>query len=332
MYESFYKLSAKPFQLSPDPRFYYPSSGHKRAMAYLRYGLAQGEGFIVITGDIGSGKSMLVRTLLAELSNENVLAAQLVTTQLEAEDLLKMAAAALGLPDPAGVSKGVLLKQLETFLSAQAKAGKRVLLVIDEAQNLPPRSLEELRMLSNFQVGQKALLQSFLLGQREFRSTLLAEGLEQLRQRIIAAYHLSPLSLDETRSYIEHRLHLVGWNGMPSFSDAAFDSIYQLTGGIPRRVNLLCDRLLLYGFLEEKQDINKEAVKIVQEELLGELSYPKTEKPTAQVETPKAGTLAPVSDDVEHRIIVLEKNMKALENAVRRGFGLLRRAMLSNAR
>jgi type II secretory pathway predicted ATPase ExeA len=117
-------------------------------------------------------------------------------------------------------------------------------------------------------------LQSFLLGQREFRSTLLAEGLEQLRQRVIAAYHLSPLSHDETRDYIEHRLRLVGWNGAPSFSDAALDSIYRFTGGTPRRINLLCDRVLLYGFLEERWDIDEAAVKAVHEELYGEFSYP----------------------------------------------------------
>ena len=271
MYESFYKFRAKPFQLSPDPRFYYPSSGHKRAMSYLRYGLNQGEGFVVVTGDIGTGKSTLARTLLAELANENVMAAQIVTTQLEADDVIRMVAAAFGLPD-IGLSKGALLKEIERFLIAHVKAGKRVLLVVDEAQNLPSRSLEELRMLSNFQLGAKTLLPSFLLGQKEFRKTLLAEGLEQLRQRVIAACHLSPLSAEETKNYIEHRLRLVGWRERPSFTEEAYQVIFQVTAGTPRRINLLCDRLLLYGFLEEQAEITQDTVRVVQQELMGELS------------------------------------------------------------
>ena len=335
MYESFYKFRVKPFQLTPDPRFYYPSSGHKRAMSYLRYGLNQGEGFVVVTGDIGTGKSTLARTLLTELANENVMAAQIVTTQIEADDVIRMVASAFGLPD-IGLSKGALLKEIERFLIAHVKAGKRVLLVVDEAQNLPPRSLEELRMLSNFQLGEKTLLPSFLLGQKEFRTTLLAEGLEQLRQRVIAACHLGPLSMEETKNYIEHRLRLVGWQDRPSFTEDAYQAIYQATGGTPRRINLLCDRLLLYGFLEEQSEITQDTVRTVQQELMGELS------PMAQaellspeqklLETDAPDLMGKAPDTVERRLNVLERNMELLETTVRREFGLLRRAILFNQR
>ncbi len=269
MYEAFYQLKARPFQLSPDPRFFYGSPGHKRAMSYLRYGLTQGEGFIVITGEIGTGKTMLVRTLFADLAKENVVAAQLVTTQLEADDTLRMVAASFGLAHE-GLEKATLLKNLETFMMARAREGKRVLLLVDEAQNLPPRSLEELRMLSNFQLGGRVLFQSFLLGQAEFRNTLQSKSLEQLRQRVIAAYHLEPLDLAQTRAYIEHRLTTVGWKGDPKFADEAFAVIHQHSGGIPRRINTLCDRLMLFGCLEEIHDFPAERVNTVIAELQNE--------------------------------------------------------------
>ena len=210
MYESFYGLNAKPFQLSPDPRFFYGSKGHKRAAAYLDYGLSLGEGFIVITGEVGAGKTTLVRSMLKKLESENVVAAQLVSTQLDADDTLRMVAASFGL-EAEGISKSSLLKKIEGFLQASQRQGKRALLLVDEAQNLSQRAVEELRMLSNFQSGDKPLLQSFLLGQPEFRKTLQNENMQQLRQRVIASYHLGPMEAPETRAYIEHRLKTAGW-------------------------------------------------------------------------------------------------------------------------
>jgi len=235
---------------------------HRRALAYLRYGLSQAEGFIVITGGIGTGKTTLVRSLLAELDEENVLAAQLVTTQLEADDLLRMVVAAFELPH-ANLSKAELIKCFEGFLHDCAVHGKRVLLLVDEAQNLPQRSLEELRMLSNFQASEMPLLQSFLLGQEEFRTSLQAPGMEQLCQRIIASCHLSPLNEAETRSYIEHRLHVVGWQQNPVLNLEAYQAIHRYTGGIPRRINIFCDRVLLYGYLEELYQIDAQHIAAV---------------------------------------------------------------------
>ena len=190
MYQSFYKLTGKPFQLNPDPSFYFASRGHKRAMSYLEYGLHQGEGFIVITGEIGAGKTTLVKNLFRRVDPNSYVAAQLVSTQLDADDTLRLIAAAFGLKHEEQ-SKAVLLKRLEEHLLNVHKQGRRALLVVDEAQNLTPRAVEELRMLSNFQAAEKSLLQSFLLGQPEFRYTLQGEGMQQLRQRIIASYHLS---------------------------------------------------------------------------------------------------------------------------------------------
>lgn len=272
MYEAYYHLDAKPFQLSPDPRFFFGSKGHKRAMAYLDYGLSLGEGFIVITGEVGAGKTTLVRNLFKQLESENIVAAQLVSTQLDADDTLRSVAASFGL-EHEGIHKSAILKNLETFLQAAAQQGKRALLVVDEAQNLTSRAVEELRMLSNFQSNDRSLIQSFLLGQPEFRNMLQSEDMQQLRQRVIASYHLGPLDVIETRAYIEHRLRTVGWKGLPSFSDDAFETIYQFTGGIPRRVNTFCDRLLLYGFLEEKSAFDSSSVKEVVEDLRHEVAH-----------------------------------------------------------
>ncbi|HZM43942.1 MAG TPA: XrtA/PEP-CTERM system-associated ATPase [Burkholderiales bacterium] len=265
MYEDFYKFRAKPFQLSPDPRFFYSSKGHRRAMAYLVYGVHQGEGFMVITGEVGAGKTMLVRTLARQLESQNVIMAQVVSTQLEADDLVRMVAASFGLPTE--TSKASLLTRLEQFLLATHRQGKRALLMVDEAQNLPPTSVEELRMLSNFSAGEKPLLQSFMLGQPEFRRILQSPHMEQLRQRVIASCHLGPMDAAETEAYVTHRLQTVGWKGDPSFSEDAFAAIYQHTGGIPRRINLLCDRLLLMGFMDEKHALTGSEVGEVISEL-----------------------------------------------------------------
>ena len=270
MYEAYYHFQAKPFQLSPDPGFLFPSHGHRRAMAYLVYGVHQGEGFIVITGEIGAGKTMLVSTLARKMTSRTFLLAQVVSTSLEADDLVRTVASTFGLAQEN--SKAVLLNRIEQFLLACHKQGKRVLLVIDEAQNLPMRSLEELRMLSNFVYDGKPLLQTFLLGQPEFRKTLQRHELEQLRQRVIASCHLGPLDGAETEAYIVHRLRTVGWHDDPSFSSDAFAAIYQYTGGIPRKINLLCDRLLLMGRLDEKHAFTGKEVAEVISELQQEFS------------------------------------------------------------
>ncbi|MFO1300340.1 MAG: XrtA/PEP-CTERM system-associated ATPase [Burkholderiaceae bacterium] len=270
MYESFYGLTAKPFQLSPDPEFFFGSRGHRRAMAYLEYGLHQAEGFIVVTGEVGAGKTTLVQQLLRRLPVNNVVPVQIVTTQLEAEDLVRIVASSFGLPTDTP-DKSTLLIRLEQYLRQLHAEGKRALLIVDEAQNLGARAIEELRMLSNFQVGTKAILQSFLLGQPELRDLMQRPEMRQLKQRIIAAYHLGPLDRAETQQYIEHRLAHVGWKNDPTFDTAAFDRIFAVTHGIPRRINSLADRLLLSGFLAERHQLGEQDVVEVADELRLEL-------------------------------------------------------------
>jgi putative secretion ATPase (PEP-CTERM system associated) len=273
MFEDFYGLSARPFQLSPDPGFLYQSRVHKRAYAYLEYGLYQGEGFIVITGEVGAGKTILVRNLLAHLNPQQVVAAHLVSSQLDAEDLLKSVAASFGVPIR-GADKAVLLADIEKVFRKISGERKQALLIVDEAQNLTPRAVEELRMLSNFQVGGKALLQSFLVGQPELRRILQQPDMQQFRQRMIASYHLGPLDRQDTQGYIEHRLRQVGWKGDPQVTPAAYDAIYAFTAGIPRRINLVCNRLLLAGFLSEKHLLDAGDVEAVAGELREELGAP----------------------------------------------------------
>jgi general secretion pathway protein A len=269
LYESFYGLSDKPFQLNPDPSFYYGSKEHRRAMAYLEYGLHKNEGFIVVTGEVGAGKTTIVRNLLNNLDPEKVVAAQLVTTQLNADDTLRMVAAAFGLR-VADMSKSDMLLSIEAFLLKLSLQGKRGLLIVDEAQNLTPHAIEELRMLSNYQLETHALLQSFLVGQPEFRRMLESPAMLQLRQRVIAGCHISPMDRDETRGYVEHRLTHVGWSGDPQFEPDAYEALFQATDGIPRRINTACDRVLLSGYLAGKHIITSEDVKEAAREIRDE--------------------------------------------------------------
>jgi putative secretion ATPase (PEP-CTERM system associated) len=270
MYETFYGLTGKPFQLNPDPEFFFASRGHARAYAYLQYGLYQSEGFIVVTGEVGAGKTTLVRSLLKRLDPTKVVAAQIVTTQLDAEDLLKAVAGAFGVP-ARSTDKAQILANLEAFFLSLVPERKRALLVVDEAQNLTARAVEELRMLSNFQLDNRALLQSFLVGQPELRQVLHSGELQQLRQRVIASYHLGPMDRAETHAYIEHRLKHVGWKGDPAFEADAFDAIHAASGGIPRRVNLVCNRLMLAGYLGEKHQLGAADVRNVANEIQREL-------------------------------------------------------------
>ena len=328
MYEQFYGLSAKPFRLRPDPHFFFGSKGHKRAMAYLEYGLSQGEGFIVITGEVGAGKTTLVRNLFNNLPSEQIVAAHIVNTHLDSDDTLRMVVSAFGLPYE-NVSKADLLTRLESFLRQSDLEGKRALLVVDEAQNLSQRTVEELRMLSNFQTDDKCLLQTFLIGQPEFRGILHSAGMQQLRQRVIASYHLGPMDAAETQAYIEHRLHTVGWNGDPAFDAPAFAAIYAHSGGIPRKVNTLCDRLLLMGFLEEMHAFGEADVAEVIRDIAEEFALPAGQAEPAQQAQAQtcagagadaaADTVAPVNPAyLDERMMRLEKSVVSVLNILKK--------------
>ena len=271
MYESYYGFSEKPFQLSPDPRFFFATSHHQRALSYLQYGLDQGEGFIVITGPIGTGKTTIARNLLSSIGDENIVAAQLVTTKLSPAELLELVAAEFKIPLK-GNSKAEVLRGIETFLIQLNKQGKRALLLVDEAQNLPIETVEELRMLSNFQLDDKPLIQSFLLGQEELKDIIQAPNMEQFRQRIIASAHLKPLNAEEVKNYINHRLQQVGCEKESLFSESAFEAIHAKTLGVPRKINIFVDRLLLFGFLEELTHFDLDAINNVAEEMSVELT------------------------------------------------------------
>ncbi len=271
MYEEFYGLKGNPFQLTPNMDLFFGSKVHKQGFSYLQYGLMQAEGFIVITGDIGTGKTTLVERLFSVLEFGPVIASRIVTTQLEGDDIPYMVCSALKI-DTKDLKKPQVIGKLEDYLLAVGKEGKRVLLVIDEAQNLSLSGLEELRMLSNLNYIGKPVLQCFLLGQLELQQLLGHESMEQFRQRIIASSHLEPLSQEETRDYILYRLIKSGWKSRPEFQEDVFQLIHKSTGGIPRRINRLCNRLLLLGAIEElntfDQGVTKRVVKELESEML----------------------------------------------------------------
>lgn len=293
MVEEYFGFSGPPFKLSPDTKFFFGSKSHTKAMAYLHYGLRQAEGFIVITGEIGAGKSMLIEHMQDQLNRSNVSVAHLLTTNLEPQDLLSHILSAFKI-EAAGSGRSAELEAFEDFLYDNVNRGCRVLLVVDEAQNLPVPTIEELRMLTNINHQGTPLFQVFLVGQPEFRDVLSQENMEQLRQRVIASYHLEALEMVETREYIEHRLAIVGRREEPHFTEEAFEAIHQHTGGVPRRINTLCTRLLLFCSLEKRNLINSAVVKSIAKELSEEitvniptpsLSEPSVKEPTAKETT-----------------------------------------------
>lgn len=274
MFDDFYGLTGRPFQLTPDPNFYFESATHRKALSYLGYGMAQSEGFIVITGEVGAGKSTLVAHLMQKIDREQMTVGQVVTSNLDGEELVHVVAQSFGL-EVEGHDKASALGAIENFLHDEAREGRRTLLVVDESQNLSVEALEELRMLSNFQLGSHPLLQLLLLGQPEFKQ-VLAESteLEQLRQRVIAAHHLQSMEPGEIEPYIKHRLECVGWTGNPDFDQRVFKELYEATDGIPRRVNQVVTRLLLLGAVEQRTRIDNTMLSAVLNEMRGDNTFP----------------------------------------------------------
>lgn len=266
MYADFYGLRGLPFELTPDSRMFYPSQIHRGALAYLTYGLRKSEGFVLITGDVGTGKTLLVDYLLSIIDGDRYLTSKILTTQIDPDDMIRMVASGFGL-DPTGQPKSTVIRQLERFLIEARRRHIRPLIIVDEVHNLPRASLEELRMLSNHRFGDTPVVQTFLLGQTQFRKTLANGALEQVKQRVVASSHLRPLNPEETRGYVEHRLRAVGWEADPAIALDVFSLVHGETLGIPRRINVVFDRLMLLGYVEERHDLGPDLFDTVMKEL-----------------------------------------------------------------
>jgi general secretion pathway protein A len=265
MYERFYNLRERPFALSPDPAYLYPSRVHREALDYLRYGIESLAGFIVISGEIGSGKTTLLQSIIRSLDSGTTVA-RIVNTQLEPRELLETVMLDLGL-DPAGKSKPVMLRDLAQHLVDERLGGRIVLLVIDEAQNLTLPAFEELRMLSNLETDKSKLIQIVMVGQPNLRDKLAQTELEQLRQRITVSYHLEPLDEGETEAYINHRLRRAALGPALEFPREVAKLVHARSRGVPRMINVICDATLVFGYAEEKRDIDRALI----DEVLAEL-------------------------------------------------------------
>ena len=265
MYESFYGLREEPFRLTPDSQYAFEHPSYSRAKAYLEYGIGRGEGVVMVTGEPGSGKTTLIEHLLGTLSR-GTRVATLVSTQLEATDLLRMVLFGFGIEAPTP-SKSDALVAIQRFLRTGHEHGHSTVLVVDEAQDLPAEALEELRLLTNVTQDGRPLLQVLLVGQDQLLERIRSPGLEQLHQRVVAAYRLQPLNEGQTRAYIEQRLRVAGWIGNPRITELAMRLIHRVSRGNPRRVNMLCGRLLLYGYVDELHSLTVADVRSVAEEM-----------------------------------------------------------------
>ncbi len=268
MYLKFYGLKERPFQIPPDPRYFFLSSKHKTALNYLKYGLLNNIGFIVITGEIGTGKTILIKKLLSQLKlTKETITAIISNTNVEPIEFLQMLLQELGINCSENKTKADLLNKLNHSLIEQYSYKKKVVLIADEAQNFPFSVLEEIRMISNLQTEKDFLIQIILVGQPPLKNKLLHPSLEQLLQRVSLSYHLLPLSQEETKDYIKHRLRLAKAQNTHIFSRGALEAIFKYSQGVPRVINMLCDAALVYGFADEAHTITAEMIDNVTKEL-----------------------------------------------------------------
>src|SRR5215203_724213 len=298
MYERFYELRERPFALSPDPDYLYPSRVHREALDYLRYGLESHAGFVVITGEIGSGKTTLLQTLLRGIDAQTTVG-RIVNTLLEPRELIETFMIDFGL-ETSGRSKPLMLRDLAQYLVDQRLAGRLVLLVIDEAQNLTLAALEELRMLSNLETEKSKLLQVVMVGQPNLRDKLTAPELEQLRQRITVSYHLHPLDAAETTNYINHRLRRAALGAPLEFPREVTETIHARSRGVPRIINVICDAALVFGYAEERRQVDLPLMHEVLAELetTGVLPAPLS-RSDAEAAAPAAAPAAAAADRLQ---------------------------------
>lgn len=259
MYEEFYGLKEKPFNLTPDPRFFFLSENHRGAFEHLLYGIKEREGFILITGEVGAGKTTLCRALLNKIESNATDSALILNPMFSGQELLQCILSDFGIQSK-GTTKKELLDELNQFLLNQQAANRSSILIIDEAQNLPLPVLEEVRILSNLETEKEKLLQIILMGQVELKEKLSLPRLRQLNQRISIRYHLQPLGKEEVPRYIHHRLTVAGASGDIHFTSGALREIYHYSQGIPRLINLASDRALLAGYAEQSREIQRQTV------------------------------------------------------------------------
>lgn len=307
MYTEFFGLSAKPFELLPNPKFLYLSKGHRKALSYLQYGVQEHAGFTLLTGEVGSGKTTLVRDIINKISSDTTLS-MIFNTRVDAHQLIGMINDDFGL-DVAGKEKVILLRELNDFLLEECSCGRQPIIIIDEAQNLSADALEEIRMLSNLESDSFKLVQIILVGQPELKQIIAKPSLRQLRQRISISCHLNPLNREETEEYIFHRLATVGSRDCVSFKEGVFDMIFRFSGGIPRLINLICDFLLLSAFVEETRDIDIELVK----DAVNELSFEEVQVPVNTADSDRVSSPSGmVSASLDDRLALIEENYAKL--------------------
>ena len=306
MYTEFFGLSAKPFELLPNPKFLYLSKGHRKALSYLQYGVQEHAGFTLLTGEVGSGKTTLVRDIINKISSDTTLA-MIFNTRVDSQQLVAMINEDFGLKVE-GKDKVQLLRDLNDFLLGECSSKRQPIIIIDEAQNLSADALEEIRLLSNLEADNFKLVQIILVGQPELKQIIARPALRQLRQRISISCHLSPLNQDETEEYIYHRLATVGNRNCVKFMDGVFEMIYRFSGGIPRLINLICDFLLLSAFVEETKEIDIELVK----DAITELSF---EESGVQISTDPEQSQAlreRIPSTMDERLAQIEENYAKL--------------------
>jgi general secretion pathway protein A len=265
----YYGLTEPPFDITPNPRFLFYSAKHREAYNHLLYGIRERKGFVQLTGEVGAGKTTLCRAMLEQLTG-NYSTALILNPVLNPDELMKAIATEFGL-DVRGLDRLDTVASINNFLLWNVEQGKDAVLIIDEAQNLTEELLEQVRLLSNLEIDNRKLLQIVLMGQPELRDRLNSPSLRQLRQRITVRYHLAPLSQSEINEYIRHRLHVSGAKGTPVFTRAALWRIHHYSGGIPRLVNAVCDKALLAGFVNQREELGYRVIGAAIRELEGDI-------------------------------------------------------------
>lgn len=308
MYESYFGLTIKPFELVPNPRFLFNSHSHKKAISYLKYGLQERAGFILLTGEVGSGKTTIIRDLINNLDGDMVLA-MVYNTRATARQMLSMINEDFGL-EVGGKDKDkvALLRDLNDHLVAQHAEQKRPVIIIDEAQNLSPAVLEEIRLLSNLEADNFKLVQIVLVGQPELQKVITRPELRQLRQRISVHCHLEPLTREETEAYVYHRLAMAGNRNALRWQEGTFDTLHGYSAGIPRLINVFCDFVLLAAFVEETRDISLEML----EEVIGDVSWDRQVEAT-RLHQALAGGEGAVGEGMSDRLYRFEQRLASLD-------------------